>query len=966
MNTVIIASDVFDPASRAEIQTDDVCGLIRDKFPVWPKTARIYHEYVAANFDVTPTDEAGVERLKSLHGRFYVVVSPGEFISISSLIVSLLFSALSYVVGLALAKPSGFADSPVATQRNIAASSPNNELAQRTNRARLHGRIPDIYGTVRSTPDLIAVPYSIFVDHTEVEIAYMCVGRGEYEISDIKDGDTPVEEIDGASVEIYGPSTSPNSGDAPQLSVGSAIGTQVASVARLTAVNGQVLLAPNSLGVQGVDNIRFVYPNIIEANISDLDWNDYFNIGDIIDVAPASYDNSAVRSHIGVATFDYVHGRLDNFSYPVLINGVSATIADVFVVGSTIEIVDADFDDGTSFGNLDGTYTISAIVADVGTGISYMDLVSPELVNAAWSTTFANYTTNAIGDTALAATFTAPAASVDLAGTYTISGVSPTQITLSSPASVNSDWNDLQAFGENARTAYIDPLVIPFGGRWVGPFRLGDENLTKFICNFVALSGLYKDDGEAQRRTDVEIEIEATPVDAEGAPTGFPQTFSATVIGSGGLRTTRALTAEFTPTVGGFQSVRWRRSTAYDYAFNGQVVDEVKLRDCFSWSPIAATEFGNVTTVQSMTFATSGALSVKERKLSMLASRKIPVATRGAGGEVTGFTAPAVSSSAGDILVAVSLDAYIGRRTVAELDLDSIYQTIDDIADYFGSAEYSSFNYTFDKSGLSYEETVALIAKAAFSVGYRRGRQLKLSFERQTNTASLLFNHRNKLPKSEVRTIRWGMPKDYDGVNFSYVDPSDDAIVTIYIPSDRSATQPQTIESIGVRNEAQATVHAWRAYNKLVYQNETVQFDGLQEADLVVLQERILVADNTRSGTIDGEVVEQDVLTLKLSQKAPLDDAVDYTIFLQHADGSTESMSVSAGDDDYHAILERAPATPLSLDVANAVRATYQIVRDDASRTSAFMLSERRPKDNFTSTVTAINYDARYYQNDLD
>jgi len=91
-------------------------------------------------------------------------------------------------------------------------SSPNNELTDRQNRQRPGERIPDIYGTLWATPDLIQLPYKTFpANNTEVEHTVMCLGRGSFSILDVRDGITPVSQIDGTIVEVYAPNTSPNS-----------------------------------------------------------------------------------------------------------------------------------------------------------------------------------------------------------------------------------------------------------------------------------------------------------------------------------------------------------------------------------------------------------------------------------------------------------------------------------------------------------------------------------------------------------------------------------------------------------------------------------------------------------------------------------------------------------------------------------------------------------------------------------
>ncbi|KAG1437198.1 hypothetical protein G6F57_020349 [Rhizopus arrhizus] len=138
-----------------------------------------------------------------------------------------------------------------------------------------------------------------------------------------------------------------------------------------------------------------------------------------------------------------------------------------------------------------------------------------------------------------------------------------------------------------------------------------------------------------------------------------------------------------------------------------------------------------------------------------------------------------------------------------------------------------------------------MIVQAVFCRAYRRGSVIKLIFERASDDASLLFNHRNKLPGSETRTE--GSAMENDGIEYLWIDPDDDSQVTIYLPEDRSSVNPKRYDSVGVRVVEQAHIHALRAWNKLQYQDVVTEFDALPEANLVAVSERIRVADNTRA-----------------------------------------------------------------------------------------------------------------------
>lgn len=842
MKTVVIAKDPFEPRTWSRHETDDVCGLLRGEFgDEFPSTARIYHEYCAASCDVTPNCEADIAKLKSLDGRLYVVVYPADPVSIIiNILIAVALSAVAYLL-----TPKAKAPTPIPNlaQRNVQSSSPNNELSARTNQARIAGRIPDIFGTVRATPDLLTVPYSIYENHVEIENAYMCLGRGTYDVDLVKDGDTLISEIAGSTVEVFAPMTSPNSGDDPQLRIGSPITDPLLAVASVSSVNGQTLRPQNVANVVGVSNIRFVYPDSIETNDSALRLDDHFAPGDTV-------------------------------------------------------------------------------------------IVSDAAVN-----------------------------SLNLAGTYQVISAASGSIGLTNPALVNAAWTSINALPGHV-TDYCSPTIATTGDpNWIGPFTINMRKLDRVIANFIALNGLYKDNGSNQYALDVVVELEITPTTPGGSPIGPAETFQATVSGSATSRSTRAVTLAAVPTFTGPCSIRARRVTDTDTAFSGSVVDEIKWRNAYGAELIADHDFGNVTTVRALTYATAGALAVKERKLNMIATRKIPRRVSGS----TFTTELFASTNISDIFCAAALDPYIGGRDVDELDVDNIYDTIDEVIAYFGSPEAGQFSYTFDKQGLSFEETAASIAQAALCVAYRRGHQTKLSFEKETDNSTLLFNHRNKLPKSEVRTINFGnggAAQNYDGVTLKYVSPVDDAIIDYYVPTDRSAISPQKIETIGIRTDLQAAILAWRIFNKQRYQHVITEFDATQEADILVNNDRIRVADNTRTGTMDGEVIAQDVLDLTLSQDADIDPDVEYTIFLQHIDGTVESMPVTAGSSKRHVTLDHAPGAPLSLDVSNYARATYEIVPNDSTRTAAFLVMERNPKDNFTSGIKAMNYDARYYRND--
>lgn len=841
--TLIIVENPLDLSSyKIFDNVENTCEFIKEYFPVWPKNTRIYHNEISVLNDITPFDENSIEHLNKCEGTIYVVCYPCDPITVIAIIAVVIIAALAFIL-----KPE--IPNPTSRLNSSQQGSSNNELSERTNRVRLNNRIPDIFGQVRSVPDLLSVPYKLFEDNREVEIAYLCIGVGEYTVEDVKDGDTLISDIEGSSVVIYGPNTSPNLGT-PQQTIGSGITDDVLKVKRLNEVNGQVLRSPN-IQINGNNNIKFKDPNKI-----------------------------------------------------IVQTGQGINFTDFFVPGDSLTITNSSYTGATA--------------------------VPPP----------ANTTVN-------------------LNGTYTVSTVTSTEITLLNPATGNADWNNVTLYVGD-ETAFISPSLSNSGSKWVGPFVINVTDFEQTFCNFTALNGLYKDDGNQQYKIDVIVEVELTPVDAFGLPTGPAETFQSTIEGSSLVKDSRYITLKANPTFTGKCEIRARRITDTDRSFSGQVVDEIKWRDAYVISLVSNSHFGNITTVHSKTYATAGALSVKERKLNMLVTRKLP--QRISGSSFTGTLYP--TKNVAEIMSHICLDPYIGNRQTTEIDFDSIYNTVTEINNYFGTTEASEFSYTFDKDNISFQETIAAIADAVFCTAYRQGNLIKLNFEKADENSIMIFNHRNKLPGSEVRTISFGNQNNFDGVDLEYVDPDDDSIVTLKIPLDTDTINPKKLETIGIRNYKQAIWQANRVWNKIQYQNTITSFESTQDGAIVVIKDKVLIADNTRPNTQDGEVVSQSGLELTLSQKVTFEIGKTYNIFLQLYDGTTQSIPIIPGPNNKSVLLSSAPLLPLVTNIDSYAKTTYIIVDNSDPRIDSFLISEKESNNNFDYNIKAINYSPLYYQAD--
>lgn len=83
--------------------------------------------------------------------------------------------------------------------------SPNNDVTQQTNRARLYKGRPNIYGQVRSYPDLIQESMFEYIDNNKMVTEWMEIGYGHYNVSSVRYSESSVAAMAGASSQVFQP-----------------------------------------------------------------------------------------------------------------------------------------------------------------------------------------------------------------------------------------------------------------------------------------------------------------------------------------------------------------------------------------------------------------------------------------------------------------------------------------------------------------------------------------------------------------------------------------------------------------------------------------------------------------------------------------------------------------------------------------------------------------------------------------
>jgi hypothetical protein len=937
----------------------------------FPQSGKIYQEFITKDHEITPATPADAEALAGVTGNVYVVIWPAAPAIAGQIILAVGMMAVTTLIKAAIEKEDK------ATKRIIPEGSPNNQPGQRKNNARVLQRIPDIYGRVKCTPDLIQYPYIEYVSNLQVETIAAIIGVGEYDVQaeDIFEGSTPVQNLPGASLAIYAPFTVPVE-DAPQLQIGPAIEDPLLTVIPVREVTGEQLLAPNNTYIFTEDDESEDY--------NDPNWAALF-----------SYPSAGV----GTITFsDNGHQRSKHegpFYYTERLN-----VGDKFGLvwrGNSTGLPDAM--------TARGGVSIAAVVPNLVMGAGG-DANIPDLELLPDTPDDDHYVVTAVN---VIEDYTGPG--IDFAVEYTISV----------PAAKQAEWEKIALFNPVAGGT-PEPFWAPAGTMYnrmamvyvlnfrLGPFFCNDPNMEQVHFNFVADKGLWIDDGRKQRAYGVkditsgpsvtggiEIIIELTPADENGDAIGPTEPFARAMFGSSTRRDFIGETFKITPTFTGRFLVAVRRNTtqywrtqSFAWFSNNQRVgqveknwaetegqlfdatpvphayqfaDDIKWTHCYSVStpkyyPFTdpLTSLGSVTLVHAKTTQVKFAPQREfEKNLNMIVTRSIPF------WDGDSFPSTTPTTRGLDAAFDVMRSYYIGNIPDSNIDFESVEQAFSDVFQAFGTSEATEFHHTFDSEQASFEDILTAVGESCFVTFYRQGDMIKASADVSKANASLLFNHRNIAQGSQTFNVSFGTEEDYDGVELEYQDNLDNQLKTYVAPiAIVIPRNPQKIRVAGVRTRIKAAMHAWRAAHILQYQNMVVEFDSCDEAALSIVKDKVLVSNVNDANVQNGDIVDIDGLTVYTSQEVVIGSG-DYTLFIQDIDGTVQSIPVVTDSTSHSLVLDGAPSGTLVIDTDAGIYPRYTLVRNAESMPSAFHIKEAQFKNRGVYSVVASNYSEGYY-----
>lgn len=897
---------------------------VREEYPA----ARLYSGAICVQNDITPKTKLEAWALKDVTGDYQVLCHAGEP-------TTLLLIAAVISIGSAIYT---YMNMPEMSTPQDTSGSPNNSLAQRQNKHRVGERSPDIYGKRKSIPDLVSSIYRYYKDKVQVEECLLCFGTGWFEIEEdsIKEGETPVNTIEGASISIYEPGVSLVS-ESPQIQIGAAFNELPLVTKQVSSIDGKQTLKSPSDGYLVYQGVSFTAPNKVKA--SSANFTDKFNAGEKIDIRNVIFGSAEDRNISGNTNVNVTDGVLtiaSNIDIPMPNDYKKIRVTSLLVDG----------DSGESL-NLAGEYPVDSIIKSGGTG-SYIYEVALSSGFKDVNPSFYLLTANTVGVTS--GILTGNNNNIDLSGEYTISSLTTTELTLLNPATVNSDWNRLDEITAQQASNFASQRVsfISSKNNFIGWYYAGSQETTGFIINFLAQNGIYQDDKAQQ----VDIEIEYQMV-VGGIPTGAIYKHSDTMKGIGNNRNPIGQTIKKAlPVTGQFRFRTRRTNDNRDYkGKDASLIDDVIVESAYGYYETKKSVYEYDTIGRLRRMAIGSGTNASE--LNAILHRKLDTPN--------GFMA---TSNFADIAIAMALDPYIGRMDETEVDAQSFYDLSDEIATYFGTDKACEFNYTFDDKYSSYQEMIFAVAESVFCTARREGGLHYFNFERETPNSLVLFNHRNSVPESMTVTEFFGIQDNYDGVELKWRDPDDNYSEAIIRLPDDVRTNYKTIDTQGVTNKVQAHFLANRVWNKLRYNRKAVEFTAYGEGDLVTRMDRIAVVDSTVPILCSGQVQYQENTILTLDYLVDLDEDKSYVIHLQLKNCTVDVIEIVGQISDYQIEVARIPM--MALVTSGVTHTVFDITEAPAVEADAYLISEKTGRGIFESSISAMSYDRRYYPNDKD
>lgn len=313
----------------------------------------------------------------------------------------------------------------------------------------------------------------------------------------------------------------------------------------------------------------------------------------------------------------------------------------------------------------------------------------------------------------------------------------------------------------------------------------------------------------------------------------------------------------------------------------------------------------------------------------------------------------------------------MGRGSVDEIDVDELYAIHDKV--YAINPELTKCSITFDDADQALGDRVKTLALLLDVETSYDG--IKEFFVRDEPRSIVVaqFDAYNLADDQYSKTYSFMLKDQYTGVRLEWVDVSDkNKKRYINLALDGSGNiiesdsfHPKEIKFLGCGNATQAMHRAKLEFNKLIYQNESVTFNVVDDGFIPRFGDMVRFVEYADEYVVNGEVIGISGNTYTSSAwLGDLEAGVTYWASCTKANGQTTDW-VEMVSWDEQSFTTASPMTGAYVaDQTNSQVGSRFIIRATAEKEAdLYVITDKQPSSDGTVKISCINYDERTYQN---
>ena len=364
-----------------------------------------------------------------------------------------------------------------------------------------------------------------------------------------------------------------------------------------------------------------------------------------------------------------------------------------------------------------------------------------------------------------------------------------------------------------------------------------------------------------------------------------------------------------------------------------------------------------------------------EMKFNVMASRKM---IWWDGSTIRGWNATTKTEIAADLRSSefaadAILHNYIvmGGGSVDEIDVDELYAIHDKV--YAINPELTKCSITFDDADQALGDRVKTLALLLdVDTSYDGIKEFFVRDEPRSIVVAQ-FDAYNLADDQYSKTYSFMLKDQYTGVRLEWVDVNDKnkkRYINLALDGSGNVIEsdsfhPKEIKFLGCGNETQAMHRAKLEFNKLIYQNESVTFNVVDDGFIPRFGDMVRFVEYADEYVVNGEIIGISGSTHTSSAwLGDLEAGVTYWATCTKANGRTTDW-VELTSWNEQSFTTASPMTGAYVaDQINSQVGSRFIIRTTAEKEAdLYVITDKQPSSDGTVKISCINYDERTYQN---